>query len=62
MDAQKRKEKIDNWENVQNGRGPTRRLVKTDYNPLTGSSSGSSYRPGRRGNTGMKPCCLLYIL
>lgn len=53
MNGQKRRDKIDNWENVQKGRSPRRRLVKTDYNPLTGSSSGSSYRPGRGGNTGI---------
>ncbi|CAB3997550.1 seleno S [Paramuricea clavata] len=52
MDAQKRKEKIDDWENVQKGRGRSRHLVKPDYNPLSGTTSGSSYRPSSRGNTG----------
>jgi hypothetical protein len=56
MDAQKRKEKIDDWENVQKGRGRSRHLVKPDYNPLSGTSSGSSYRPSSQGNTGMELC------
>ena len=54
MDAQKRKEKIDDWENTQQGRSRSTRTRQTrnDYNPLSGSSSGSSYRPPKRGNAG----------
>ncbi|XP_028400179.1 uncharacterized protein LOC114523452 isoform X1 [Dendronephthya gigantea] len=50
VEAQKRKEKIENYENEKKGRSRTRR--NADYNPLTGSSSGPSYRPSGRGNTG----------
>lgn len=82
LEEQKRQEKIDNWEQFQQGRGlgsklrsigaeessdqssglsrrpkgnrdSGERLRGSDYNPLTGSSGGSSYRPERRcGNQG----------
>lgn len=82
LEEQKRQEKIDNWEQLQQGRGlgsklrnigaeesgaqasglsrrpkgnrdSGERLRGSDYNPLTGSSGGSSYRPERRcGNQG----------
>lgn len=77
LEEQKRQEKIDNWEQLQQGRGlgsklrntcteesaasssgltrrpkgnydSSDRLRGTDYNPLTGSSGGSTYRPDRR--------------
>uniref|UniRef100_A0A023FRN6 Putative selenoprotein ixodes scapularis selenoprotein n=1 Tax=Amblyomma cajennense TaxID=34607 RepID=A0A023FRN6_AMBCJ len=77
LEEQKRQEKIDNWEQFQQGRGlgsklrnvgaeessaessklsrrpkgsrdDGERLRGSDYNPLTGSSGGSSYRPERR--------------
>lgn len=78
LEEQKRQEKINNWEQLQQGRGlgsklrnnacaeesaasssgltrrpkgnydSSDRLRGTDYNPLTGSSGGSSYRPERR--------------
>uniref|UniRef100_A0A023FRP2 Putative selenoprotein ixodes scapularis selenoprotein n=1 Tax=Amblyomma cajennense TaxID=34607 RepID=A0A023FRP2_AMBCJ len=77
LEEQKRQEKIENWEQFQQGRGlgsklrnigaeessaessklsrrpkgsrdDGERLRGSDYNPLTGSSRGSSYRPERR--------------
>lgn len=77
LEEQKRQEKINNWEQFQQGRGlgsklratpneessaetskltrrpkgsqdSNDRLRGSDYNPLMGSSGGSSYRPERR--------------